>query len=134
MVNVAAGFPPPSTAKQTQTVMSSVAFFFVLVFISTICITRGSPTCSNVVLDAYTLMHRDMMLNANTRKRFLVSVTPDGQGLSDRLAGLVTHFLMAIVTRRAILFCGTPLLSTAFPLRHEIEPEIDCSVRVLKPS
>lgn len=49
----------------------------------------------------YTQLHKDIM-SGKKKPRYLISIAPP-QGLADRLGGLITHFIMALLTNRAFL-------------------------------
>lgn len=74
--------------------------------------------------EKYMTLHKEILAGIRPR-RYLISIAPP-QGLADRLSGLVTHFIFALLTNRAFLHTappGVPPMHMAFELRN-IESEM----------
>lgn len=76
--------------------------------------------------DSYKKLHSSILANKSPQK-YLISVAPK-QGLADRITALVSHFILALLTNRALLLAtpdGLPPFTTAYKMK---------SIRSIMPS
>ena len=78
--------------------MIRILFVLIVLLVRTFVLSTG---CTNWYAN-YADFHKNALQSKHSSVRYLISVAPN-QGLSDRLSGLVTHFLFALLTNRVFL-------------------------------